>query len=123
MSNTMWHVALEPGTTRMQDVILADLEVYDFQAINYLLSTNHLKGREFATEYGGFLIMYGGEYERPFPSVLIWRYENLNDECFIKDMRQEDAWIVEHVWRDMLMPETTDARYIPPKRFLVMAKK
>ena len=34
----------------------------------------------------------------------------------------EDAWIVERVWRDMLMPEATDAEYVPPKRFLVMAK-
>ena len=25
MSNIMWHVALKPGTTEMQDVILADI--------------------------------------------------------------------------------------------------
>ena len=31
MSNTMWHVALEPGTSRMQDVILADLRVDDLK--------------------------------------------------------------------------------------------
>ena len=33
-----------------------------------------------------------------------------------------DAWIVEYVWRDMLMPETTDAEYVPPKRFIAMTK-
>ena len=33
MSNTMWHVALEPGTTKMQDVIIADLRVDDFETI------------------------------------------------------------------------------------------
>ena len=42
MSNVMWHVALEPGTNKMQDVIVADIEVDDFQTINYLLSTKHL---------------------------------------------------------------------------------
>ena len=45
MSNVMWHVALEPGTTKMQDVIVANIEVDDFQIINFLLSTNHLKGK------------------------------------------------------------------------------
>ena len=122
MSNVIWHVALEQGTTKMQDVVLADVAVNDFQTITYLLSTNNLKGRVFATDWGGFLMMYGGEYERPFPSVMIWRFEDLKDERYIKDMRGEDAWIVERVWRDMLMPEETDAEYVPPKRFLVMAK-
>ena len=121
MSNIMWHVALEPGTTKMQDVIIADADVNDFQTISYLLSTDHLKGKVFETKQGGFLMMYGGEYERPFPSVMIWRFENQKDENIIKDMRQEDAWIVERVWRDMLMPETTDAEYVPPKSFIVMA--
>ena len=122
MSNIMWHVALESGTTKMQDVILADVGVNDFQTISYLLSTSRLKSRVFETEQGGFLMMYGGEYERPFPSVMIWRFENMKNESIIKDMRQEDIWIVEHVWRGMLMPEITEAEYVSPKRFIVMIK-
>ncbi len=47
MRNIMWHVALGPGTTRMQDVILADLAVNDFETIGCLLSTNNLKGKDF----------------------------------------------------------------------------
>ena len=106
----------------MQDIILADVDVNDFQTIKYVLSTNHLKGKVFETEWGGFLMMYGGEYERPFPSVMIWRFENQNGDGIIHDMRPEDAWIVERVWRDMLMPETTDAEYVPPKSFLVLSR-
>ena len=36
MSNTMWHVALEPGTTKMQDVILANIAVSDFEMIGVI---------------------------------------------------------------------------------------
>ena len=36
MSNTMWHVALNPGITEMQDVILADLDFNDLETIGYL---------------------------------------------------------------------------------------
>lgn len=123
MSNTMWHVALKPGTNEMQDVILADLDIDDFETIGYLLSTSHLKGKVFETKQDNYLLMYGGEYERPYPSVMIWRFEITDDENTVVDMRQEDGWIVKHVWREWLMPEETDAEYVPPKRFLVMMRK
>ena len=120
MSNTMWHVALEPGTSRLQDVILVDLRVDDFETLCYLLSTGHLKGKAHETEKGSYLFMYGGEYERPYPSVMIWRVEIPEEKQIIVDMQYEDCWIVEHVWREWLMSEETDAKYIPPGRFLVM---
>ena len=121
MSN-MWHVALEPGKTSMQDVIAADLRVDDFETICCLLSTDRLKGKILETERGSYLFMYGGEYERPYPSVMIWRAVITEDENTIADMRQEDSWIVETVWREWLMPEGTDAEYVLPKRFLVMQR-
>ena len=55
--------------------------------------------------------MYGGEYKRPYPSVMIWRVEVSEEESTIVDMRQEDGWILKHVWREWLMPEKTDAEY------------
>ena len=75
MSNTMWHVALKPGTTEMQDVILADLDVNDFDSIGAFLASGHLKGKVLETERGGYLLMYGGEYARPYPGIMIWRLE------------------------------------------------
>ena len=123
MSNIMWHVALEPGTTRMQDVILVDLAINDFETIRYLLSTDHLKGKDVEIERGNYLFMYGGEYERPYPSVMIWRVEISEKERTIVDMRQEDGRIIKHVWREWLMPEETDAEYVPPNQFLVMLRK
>ena len=122
MENYMWHVALEPGTTRMQDVIVADIEVNDLETITFLLATNQLKGKVFETERGGYMLMYGGEYERPFPSIIIWKLQIQEDESIIKNMQMEDAWILKHVWREWLMPEETDAEYVPPKQFLVMER-
>ena len=36
----MWHVALEPGKTSMQDVILADISADDFDTICCLVLKN-----------------------------------------------------------------------------------
>ena len=122
MSNTMWHVALKPGTTEIQDVILADVDANDFETIGTLLSTNVLISQIIESEQNGYLLIFDGEYERPYPSVMIWRIEISGEERAVVDMRQEDGWIMEHVWREWLMPEETDAEYIPPNQFLVMKR-
>ena len=54
----------------MQDVILLDIAINDIPMISNLLSTHHLKGKAFETEHGGFLLMYGGEYERPYGAII-----------------------------------------------------
>lgn len=123
MSKVMWHIALEPGTSKIQDVIIANLDANDFETIGMLLSTNHVDGKVFETKHGSYMLMYGGEYERPFPSVIIWGVEILEEECLITDMRREDAWIVEQIWREWLMPEKTDAEFVPPEQFIVMSSK
>ena len=123
MSNIMWHVALKPGTTEMQDVILADVDPNDYETIGTLLSTNILTSRVIETEQGSYLLISDGECERPYPSVMIWRVEVSRKEINIVDMRQEDGWLIKHVWREWLMPEETDAEYVPPERFLMVMKK
>ena len=120
MSNTMWHVALKPGTTEMQEVILADVDANDFKTIGSLLSTNILISQIIESEQNGYLLIFDGEYERPYPSVMIWRVEISEEENTVVDMRQEDGWIVKHVWREWLMPEETDAEYVPPNQILMM---
>ena len=57
------------------------------------------------------------------PSVMIWRAEISEEKQIIVDMQYEDRWIVEHVWREWLMPEETDDEYIPPNQFLVMLRE
>ena len=50
MSIAMWHVALKPDTTEMQDVILADVGPNDFETIGTLLSTSILVSHVIKTE-------------------------------------------------------------------------
>ena len=38
-------------------------------------------------------------------------------------MQIEDAWILEYVWSEWLMPEDTDAEYVPPEQFIVMGRR
>ena len=104
MKNVVWHVAVESDTMQIDTVIAAELAIDDVELISMLLSTDHLKGKEVETQDGGFLLMYGGEYERPFPEVMIWRFENEGGGRRVKDMREEDFWIVEYVWKEWLTP-------------------
>ena len=122
MSNYVWHVALEPGTTKMQDVILVNLSIDDLETIGFLLSTDNLKGREIQTERGNYVLVYGGVYKRPYPSIMIWRYSISNEQYIIEDMRQQDAWVLKHIWKEWLMPEGTTAEFIPPDSFLLMGR-
>ena len=69
------------------------------------------------------LMFISGEYERPYPSVMIWKIQIYEEESYIEDMQLEDAWILRHVWKEWLMLEGADAEYIPPKQFLVMQGK
>ena len=50
------------------------------------------------------------------------RVKITEEENTIVDMRQEDAWIVEHIWREWLMPEETDAEYVHPNQIVVMQR-
>ena len=123
MGNEMWHVALELGTGRMQDVILVNLDANDFETIGSLLSTSVLKSQVVETEWGSYLLITDGEYEKPYPSVMIWRLELFEGKCVVADMRYEDGWILKYVWREWLMPAETKAEYNPPNQFLVMQRE
>ena len=83
MSNIMWHTALKPGTTEMQDVILADVDPNDYETIGTLLSTNILTSWVIETEQSSYLLISDGECERPYPSVMIWRVEVSREEINI----------------------------------------
>ena len=120
MENYMWHVALEPGTTKLQDVIIAKIAIAEYDTLCLLLGSRHLVGKQYGDEKGGYVLLHAAEYERPYPSIMIWRIEITDCENTVVDMRQEDGWIVKHVWREWLMPEVTDAEYVPPKQFLMM---
>ena len=123
MVNKMWHIAIEEGTTRLQDVVVASVPIEDLALLRVLLSTQHLKGMSVETERGNYLLMYDGDSERPYSDVIVWRYRVEGDENIIEDMQMEDSWILEHVWRYWLMPEETDAEYVSPGQFVMMGRR
>lgn len=120
MVNRMWHIAIEEGTARLQNVVVASVSIDDLALLQGLLATQHVKGFPVETEHGNYLLMYDGDSQRPYRQVIIWRYRIEEDRNIIEDMRMEDAWILEPVWRYWLMPEETDAEYVPPGEFVVM---
>ena len=99
---------------------MADVAPNDFETIGTLLSTSILVSHVIKTERASYLLISDGECERSYPSVMIWRVEISGEERTVVDMRQEDGWIIKHVWREWLMPEKTDAEYVPPNQFLMM---
>ncbi len=123
MQNVMWHVALEPGSKKMQDVIVAKMAFNDLEQIGSLLGTNRVKGSGLEAGNKGYFIMYGGEYERPYPSIIIWKYKVTEDGNIICDLEQEDGWILKQIWRDWLVGENETCSYEPPKSFLIMERK
>ena len=121
MANTAWQIALKLGTTGLQDIVKVNLSVDNTELIQVLLSTQELICDDFETEQGNFLLMYAGEYERPYPSILIWRYRlsgGSGEERIIEDMREEDSWVLEPIWKEWMTPAGFDAEYIPPERTL-----
>ena len=90
----MWHVALKEGTTELQDVIIAAVPIEELELLSALLQTDRLKGRSFETDQGNFFMMYDGNTVRPL-----------------------------YVWSEWLMPEDTDAEYVPPEQFIVMGRR
>ena len=119
-----WHVALEPGSSKMQDVIIPRIAFDDFDMIWMLLDTDHVKAKSIEAENGGYLLMYDGECDRPYPSVMIWRYitdENTHDNL-ITDMEFEDSDIIESVWNNYLMEEEHSQDYTRPGYFILMEK-
>ena len=119
MANTAWQIALKLGTTGLQDIVKVNLSVDNTELIQVLLSTQKLICDDFETEQGNFLLMYAGEYERPHPSILIWRYRLSGDsgeERIIEDMREEDSWILEPIWKEWMTPAGFDVEFIPPEK-------
>ena len=119
-----WHVALEPGSSELQDVIIPRIPFDDLEMIGLLLETDHVKAKPVETEDGGYLLLYDGKCGRPYPSVMIWRYitDENTDENLITDMEFRDSEIIEYVWDNYLMEEGHDQEFTRPGYFILMEK-
>ena len=48
--------------------------------------------------------MYDNNMSRPYPSVIIWRYEKRDGQSVIVDVNQEDLRAVQYAYENFLTP-------------------
>ena len=105
-SNTtaMFHVALD-ATGKLQPIITASIPFGDLDILQQPLSTNRVGGKSVDyDEKVGYLFMYDNNLSRPYPSVIIWRYETRDGQSIIVDVRQEDLRAVQYAYENLLTP-------------------
>ncbi len=105
-SNTtaMFHVALD-AAGKLQPIVNAAIPFGDMEILQILLSTDRVGGKPVDyNEEVGYLFMYDNNLSRPYPSVIIWRYEKRDGQCVIVDVNQEDLRAVQFAYENFLIP-------------------
>ena len=106
-TTAMFHVALDPNG-KLQPIINASLPFGDMTLLQQLLSTDRVGGK--SVDYDdsvGYLFMYDNNVKRPYPSVIIWRYEKRDGQSVIVDVKQEDLRAVRYACEHFLTPDKT----------------
>ena len=98
----MWHIALNPDGT-MQGIVAASIPFGDVDLLKLLLETNRPGGKSVDfDEHTGYLFVYDNNLTRPYPSVMIFRYNRGTEANTIVDMGQEDFRVVEYACENLL---------------------
>lgn len=106
-TTTMFHVALG-ATGKLQPIINASIPFGDLEILQKLLSTNRVGGK--TVDYDEkirYFFMYDNNLSRPYPSVIIWRYEKRNGQSVVVDVKQEDLRAVQYAYENFLTPSKT----------------
>ncbi len=73
-------------TGKLQPIINASIPFGDLEILQKLLSTNRVGGKPIDyNEKIGYFFMYDNNMSRPYPSVIIWRYEKRDGQYIIVD--------------------------------------
>ena len=86
----MWHIAL--GTNgKLQPIVAARIPFGDVEVLKVLLQTNRPGGKSVDFDaHTGYLFAYDNNLQRPYPSVMIFRYARTNGDNLVQDMEAED---------------------------------
>lgn len=77
----------------------------DLEILQKLLFTNRVGGKPVDyNEKIGYFFMYDNNLSRPYPSVIIWRYEKRDGQSVIVDVKQEDLRAVQYAYEIFLTP-------------------
>ena len=105
-TTSMFHVALD-ADGKLQPIMNASIPFGDMAILQQLLNTDRVGAK--TVDYNdqvGYLFMYDNNLSRPYPSVIIWRYENRNDKAVVVDMQQEDLRAVSYAVKNLLTQDT-----------------
>ena len=103
-TTAMFHIALD-ATGKLQPIITASTPFCDLEILQRLLSTNRVGGKSVDyNEKVGYFYMYDNNLLRPYPSVIIWRYEKREEQSIIVDVGQEDLRAVQYAYQHFLTP-------------------
>lgn len=88
--NVIFHVALDTDGN-LQPIINVKLCIDDFQTLGMLLGTDNIGAVELSVADGRrYALLFDDNYCKPYPSIMIWRYENKDWGSLIIDMEQDD---------------------------------
>ena len=100
----MWHVALDRSGA-LQPIMAMSIPFCQ-EVIMKLLQTDKPGGVtiDLDSEHHYFFA-YDNNQKRPYPSVMIFRYEVTDRGNIVRDMRQEDMCAVAYASENLLRPE------------------
>ncbi len=106
-TTAMFHVALGE-TGKLQPIINASIPFGNLEILQKLLYTNRIGGKTVDyDEKTGYFFMYDNNLSRPYPSVIIWRYEKRDGQSIVVDVKQEDLRAVQYASENFLTPRKT----------------
>lgn len=92
--HTMFHIALKPDG-KLQDIMCVPMQFDNTELLQTLLQTDRLGGQiHDVSPKEGYFFMYDNGKEKPYPSVMIWKYEFQGAMRYITDVGKEDLSII-----------------------------
>ena len=98
----MWHIALD-ADGKLQTIVAVRIPFGDVELLKVLLQTNRPGGKfvDF-DEHTGYLFAYDNNLQRPYPSVIIFRYDRTSGNNIVRDMEAEDFCAVHYAVDNLL---------------------
>lgn len=92
--NIVFHIALNSDGS-LQPIVNARIPFGRIEVLKQLLQTNRPGGKFYeVTPKQGYLFTYANDLKKPYPSVMIWKYRNINGANTIVDMEKDDLGII-----------------------------
>ena len=97
----MWHGALRPDGG-LQPIVAASIP-FDVELLKALLQTDRPGAKVVSLDADHhYMFAYDHNLQRPYPSVMIFRYEETDAGNIVRDLRQEDMRAVQYAYNCLL---------------------